>query len=111
MFFRPDPPGVQSITTDALEIASSIVNSGSKPIALKASTLFSRTESLAPFLIKLSIFGLSIESAECLWNVTSSIPKLLYCSHNIPISGSPIVPVPTTCTIFLSMLFISSKNN
>ena len=31
---------------------------------------------------------------------------LIFCSQRIPISGSPIVPVPTTCTIFRSIILI-----
>src|SRR5262249_28304186 len=34
-----------------------------------------------------------------LWNVSSSMPRWREKSVNSPISGSPIVPVPTMCTI------------
>src|SRR6266545_6207451 len=36
-----------------------------------------------------------------LWNVTSSMPHFALKSVKSPMSGSPIVPVPTTCTTVL----------
>ena len=39
-----------------------------------------------------------------MWNVTSSIPRGSFICVRSPISGSPIVPVPMTCTIALSAM-------
>ena len=54
---------------------------------------------------KLVTFDLSVVSGVYLLNVTSSIPNSFLKSHNKPIRGSPIVPVPTTCTIFLDISY------
>ena len=50
-----DKPGLIKFMMELLETASSIVNSGSKPISLKLSTLSWCTASLAPFAIKFLI--------------------------------------------------------
>ena len=94
---------MQSITTEARLIASSEVNSAFNPILLKPSILSSFVDNLAPLFNKFETFDLSVVNGVYLLNVTSSIPKSSLKLHSKPIKGSPIVPVPITCTIRLDI--------
>jgi hypothetical protein len=51
---------------------------------------------LGALIFKANTFDLSANSRVRLWNVTSSMPNSLRKLASSPISGSPIVPVPTT---------------
>ena len=46
-------------------------------------------------------FGRSSIRALFLWKVTSSMPNASLCIASKPINGSSMVPVPTTCTLFM----------
>ena len=66
---------MQSITTEALSIASSDVNSTFIPISLNPSILSALVDNLAPLLSKFATFDLSVVNGVYLLNVISSIPK------------------------------------
>ena len=70
------------------------------PIASKSASLSESTASCAPRSSRWFTFARSVVIGVRLWNVTSSMPRYLRKSVNSPISGSPIVPVPTMWTIF-----------
>src|SRR5262249_16774224 len=63
-------------------------------------TLSESTASCAPRSRRWLTFARSVVIGVRLWNVTSSMPRYLRKSVKRPISGSPIVPVPTIWTIF-----------
>jgi len=60
--------------------------------------------SFAPFLIKASTFPFSSDSGVHLKNETLAIPRSFLCCARRPISGSPIVPVPTINIFFITIL-------
>jgi hypothetical protein len=58
--------------------------------------------SLAPLRMRSWILARSVYCGVRLLKVTSSMPSSLALSANSAMRGSPMVPVPTTWTIFLS---------
>src|SRR5437762_2389236 len=73
------------------------------PSASKSAVVSESTASCAPRLRRWLTFARSVVIGVRLWNVISSIPRCLLKSAKKPISGSPMVPVPTTCTILLML--------
>src|SRR6478672_2534838 len=71
------------------------------PSASKSATVSESTERCAPRFSRWLTFARSVVIGVRLWNVISSMPRCRLKSAKKPISGSPIVPVPTTCTILL----------
>ena len=69
------PDGVQSITTDALEIASSEFKSDSIPNSLNPLILSSLTAIRAPLFKRLITFERSSFSGVFLWKVICSMPN------------------------------------
>ena len=74
------------------------------PISLNFSQRSLSTQSLAPFWPSTMTLERSVTRGVRLWKVTSSIPKGSRKVDNIPIKGSPMVPVPTTWTIFFAIV-------
>ena len=77
------------------------------PRASKSATLSGSTASLAPRWSRWLTLARSVVIGVRLWKVISSMPRCFLKSANSPISGSPMVPVPTTCTIFFMVSDLS----